>query len=75
MIVYINLFTDKIRLSFTRTTPTDLSDPEGKLRDEGNAENKGQQISSYEITHGEDVEYGLFLIKQAINRFEDEFVK
>lgn len=76
VIVYISFYKEKIKLEFARTKSKDLSDPDKKLKDSADwvFKRRGQHISYFEIENKDDLEYGLFLTRQAIKRFEKEFL-
>jgi predicted transport protein len=76
VIVYINVSSDKIRLTFTRSNLTEFQDSKGYLVYVGEREvvNRGQELVRLEIKKESDIEYAVGLFQQAYLRFKQEFV-
>lgn len=73
-IFYCHIFGNKIRLDFTRSMPKDFKDPEKKVfYNESSVKYYHQHISSLEINNDKEVEYGIYIIKQAYDRFMKEY--
>lgn len=69
-IVYIKIQQSKIIINFTRTQPKDLDDPKKKLKYRENSMRYwNQHISELDINNKKDIDYAVFLIKQAYNKF------
>lgn len=72
-IFYLKIFGNKVSVDFTRTEPKDFNDPENKVVYNVNSlKNYNQHISSIEITNEKELEYGVYLIQQAYDRFTKE---
>lgn len=70
MIMAINFYQNKLVLDYTRSKPTDFSDPEKKLMyKENSMKYFNQHISSLTITSLDEVDYAILLFKQAYKRF------
>lgn len=75
-IVAVNFKQDHIFMDFTRSLPTDFEDPKKKVFYKKNSmEYFHQNISTYPIKSLEDINYGVFLFKQAYKRFLEQFHK
>lgn len=77
VIVYIHIYTDKLRFNFTRSKPSDYQDAQNKLTsaNEKEIENKNQDLARLEISSSEDVEYALSIFRQAYKKFKKEFIE
>lgn len=77
VVVYINPYTDKLRLTFTRSLAKDYQDSEHRLK---NASEKdiihyGQKMTSLDLKKDEDVEYAIGIFQQAYKKFKKEFIE
>lgn len=72
-IFYCHIYGNKVRIDFTRSEPKDFKDPENKVfYNENSVKHYNQHISSSEIENEKDLEYGIYLIQQAYDRFVKE---
>lgn len=76
VIVYLNIYSNKVRLSFTRSKLRDFQDSRKKLKSATTreVENKNQDLVRMEITTTEDIEYAFSLFQQAYTRFKSNFI-
>lgn len=69
-IFYCHIFGGKLKIDFTRTEPKDFKDPEKKvIYNENSVRHYNQHISYIEIKSEEDLEYAIYIIQQAYDRF------
>lgn len=60
----------KIILWLLRVRPEDLNDPENRTKNvEFSMKNYGKYMSDYVLTDKRDIDYGLFLVKQILQKF------
>ncbi|MFA6177446.1 MAG: DUF5655 domain-containing protein [Candidatus Paceibacterota bacterium] len=72
-IFYCHVSGNKIRLDFTRSEPKDFKDPEKKVfYNESSMKYYKQHISSIEINNEKELEYSVYIIQQAYERFQKE---
>lgn len=72
-IFYCHVFKDKIRLDLTRSKPKDFEDPDKKLYyNESSYKYYHQHISSMEVNSDKELEYSVYLIQQAYEKFSKE---
>ena len=72
----INLRQNELIIDYTRSQPSDFNDPQKKLVYKANSlKYFNQHISTVIVRSSEDVEYAVFLFKQAYNRFIETFGK
>lgn len=72
-IFYCHIFSNKVRIDFTRVQPKDFKDPEKKVfYNENSVKHYGQHISFIEISNDKELEYGIYIIQQAYDRFVKE---
>ncbi len=72
-IFYCHISSNKVRIDFTRTKPEDFKDPEKKVYyNENSIKYYKQDISSVEISSEKELEYGIYLIQQAYDKFVKE---
>jgi len=75
VITYINILTDKIRFTFTRSKPSDFQDSKNRLiHDQNGIENKGQDLSHIDAGD-DDIDYAIILFQQAYQRYKKEFIE
>lgn len=62
-----------LRITFTRTKPEDLNDPEGKtsLRNKS-FEHYNQYMTNMLVTSPSDIDYAMSLLKQVLKRFQED---
>jgi len=65
----INIFKSKIRLDLSRVEKKDLKDRENKVKDVLWEKSGWGKFCSYTIKNPNEIEYGLFLIKQVYEKF------
>jgi len=77
VIVYINAYTDRLRLTFTRSNSKDYQDAQNRLEDASDQKikNKGQKLTYLHIKKDEDVEYAVNIFQQAYKKFKKEFIE
>lgn len=76
VVVYINVYMEKLRLLFTRSTPKDFQDPQNKLVHEyTKADNKNQDLTRIDIYTQEDIDYVVALFQQAYARYKKDFIE
>ncbi len=77
VIVYINAYTDRLRLTFTRSNSKDYQDAQNRLEDASDqkVKNKGQKLTYLHIKKDEDVEYAVNIFQQAYKKFKKEFIE
>lgn len=77
VIVYINAYTDRLRLTFTRSNSKDYQDTQNRLEDASDqkVKNKGQKLTYLHIKKDEDVEYAVNIFQQAYKKFKKEFIE
>ena len=72
-IFYCHIYAGKVKIDFTRAEPKDFKDPENKVfYNENSIKHYNQHISSVEISNEKELEYAVFLIQQAYDRFVKE---
>ncbi len=70
---YCHVFSNKIKIDFTRSKPKDFKDPEKKvLYYENSIKHYNQDISYVEVSSEDNLDYALYLILQAYDRFKKE---
>ncbi len=76
VVVYINAYTDKLRLTFTRSKSKDYQDAQKRLEDvsDEKIKNKGQELTYLYIKREEDVEYAINIFQQAYKKYKKEFI-
>jgi predicted transport protein len=77
VIVYINAYTDRLRLTFTRSNSKDYQDAQNRLEDASDqkVKNKGQKLTYLHVKKDEDVEYAVNIFQQAYKKFKKEFIE
>jgi len=77
VIVYISIYTDKLRFTFTRSKNSDYQDAQKKLVTSSEIEikNKGQSFARIDIKNEQDTEYAVNIFQQAYKRFKKEFIE
>ncbi len=77
VVVYINIFTDKLRFTFTRSELSDFQDAQKMLVSASGTEvkNKGQELTRIDVKNEEEVEYAVNLFQQAYKRYRKEFIE
>lgn len=66
----IHIYKSKIVITITRTHPHDLKDPEKKaLYRKNSMKHYNQHLTDIEVRKEDDIDYAVFLIKQAYDRF------
>ncbi len=74
VILFINFQVNRLWLDFSRSEPRDYKDPEKRLTYKKNSfKNFNQHVSYMLINTQEDVDYAIFLFKQAYERFKKDF--
>ncbi|NQV89346.1 MAG: hypothetical protein HQ488_03435 [Parcubacteria group bacterium] len=69
-VVAIHIYKSKVRMDMTRTKPKDVNDPEKQVQYvEKSMEHWNQDISYFEMTEDQDIDYAIFLAKQLLERF------
>lgn len=72
-IFYCHVSGSKIRLDFTRSEPKDFKDPDKKVfYYENSVKFYGQHISSIEINSEQELEYAIYIVQQAYEKFSKE---
>ncbi|TSC70333.1 MAG: hypothetical protein CEO12_436 [Parcubacteria group bacterium Gr01-1014_46] len=72
-IFYCHIFASKIKIDFTRAEPKDFKDPENKVfYNENSMKHYNQHISSVEMSNEKELEYSIYLVQQAYDRFIKE---
>ena len=64
----MHIYKTKLRIDLVRVDVEDLRDPEKKINKVPWRERRWPKMCSYEISSEEDVDYGIFLLKQVINK-------
>lgn len=68
--VAISPLQSKLKLQLYRVEPSDLNDPNQKVQYKTNSfEDYNKHISNFDINTRQDVEYGLLLTKQVLDKF------
>lgn len=68
--VLLKIQKSKIILELLRVTPNDINDPEKKLKNIDWAKERwNKDVSQYYIFNHDDIDYGIMLVKQIINKF------
>ncbi|HAU66042.1 TPA: hypothetical protein DCW61_01725 [Candidatus Uhrbacteria bacterium] len=63
----------RLNITFTRTRPEDLNDPEGKAKIRNKSfEHYNQYLTDVNVTESGDVDYVISLLKQVLVRFQKE---
>lgn len=65
----IHVYKSKLILELVRVDKEDLDDPEEKIKKVPWKEYKWPKVCNYEIRNINDIQYGIFLIKQIYNKF------
>lgn len=72
-IFYCHVYGSKLKIDFTRSEPKDFNDPEKKvIYNENSIKHYGQHISYIEIDNEKGLDYGLYIIQQAYDKFMKE---
>lgn len=72
-IFYCHVYGSKLKIDFTRSEPKDFNDPEKKVfYNENSVKHYGQHISYIEIDNEKGLDYGLYIIQQAYDKFMKE---
>jgi len=70
IVVGIETRKSKLIVSLNRTQPKDIKDPEQKARYRKNSyKYYNKHITDYDVINREDIDYGIFLIKQVYEKF------
>lgn len=72
-IFYCHVYGGKLKIDFTRTQPKDFNDPENKVfYMENSLKHYNQHISFIEIYNEKELDYGIYIIQQAYDKFIKE---
>ncbi|KND47715.1 MAG: Transporter [Parcubacteria bacterium C7867-006] len=72
-IFYCHVYGSKLKIDFTRSEPKDFNDPEKKVfYNENSVKHYNQHISYIEIDNEKGLDYGLYIIQQAYDKFMKE---
>ena len=77
VIVYLNIYSDKIRLTFTRSLKNDYQDSRNKLLDASEREISGrnQKLTYLDVSSPDDIQYAMGIFQQAYKKFKKEFIE
>lgn len=64
----LHIYKTKLRIDLVRVDVEDLKDPEKKINKVPWRERRWPKMCSYEMSNEEDIDYGMFLLKQVLNK-------